>query len=41
MFTLEPGIYSSALRGGIRLEDNYVVREDGLENLFEFPMELV
>ncbi|SRR5581483_123484 len=40
VITLEPGIYSEELRGGIRLEDNYVVRENGLENLFDFPMEL-
>lgn len=38
--TLEPGLYGEALQGGIRLEDNYVVGEDGLENLFDFPMEL-
>ncbi len=40
VITLEPGVYSQALQGGIRLEDNYIVREDGLENLFDFPMEL-
>ena len=40
VITLEPGVYSQALQGGIRLEDNYLVREDGLENLFDFPMEL-
>ena len=34
VFTLEPGVYSAALQGGIRVEDNYVVREHGLENLF-------
>ena len=38
VFTLEPGVYSTALQGGIRLEDNYVVREDGLENLFDYPL---
>ena len=26
VITLEPGIYTEALHGGIRLEDNYVVR---------------
>ena len=37
MITFEPGIYSAALQGGIRLEDNYIVRSDGLENLFQYP----
>jgi Xaa-Pro dipeptidase len=40
VFTLEPGIYRPALGGGIRLEDNYVLRESGLENLFDFEMRL-
>jgi Xaa-Pro dipeptidase len=40
VIALEPGIYGEALRGGIRLEDNYVVHEHGLENLFDFPREL-
>ena len=40
VFTLEPGVYVPALGGGLRLEDNYVLRPDGLENLFDFPMEL-
>lgn len=40
VLTLEPGMYSNALAGGIRLEDNYIVREGGLENLFVYPREL-
>jgi Xaa-Pro aminopeptidase len=40
VFTLEPGIYTEALRGGIRLENNYVLREGGPENLLDFPLEL-
>jgi Xaa-Pro aminopeptidase len=40
VITLEPGIYTRALHGGIRLEDNYVVRENGLENLFQYSKEL-
>lgn len=40
VFTLEPGLYLTALQGGIRLEDNYVLEEDGLHNLFDFPLEL-
>jgi len=34
VFTLEPGVYTRRLRGGIRLEDNYVITEHGVENLF-------
>lgn len=34
VFTLEPGVYTKSLRGGIRLEDNYLITEHGLENLF-------
>jgi Xaa-Pro aminopeptidase len=40
VFTLEPGVYSQALRGGIRLENNYQVTESGVANLFDFPLEL-
>ncbi|MBV6430890.1 MAG: putative peptidase [Bryobacteraceae bacterium] len=40
VFTLEPGVYSQALHGGIRLEDNYVVTETGIRNLFAYPREL-
>ncbi len=39
VFALEPGVYVPALGGGLRLEDNYVLRPDGLENLFDFPLE--
>jgi Xaa-Pro dipeptidase len=40
VFALEPGFYSKALQGGIRLEDDYVVRVDGVEDLFHYPWEL-
>ena len=40
VIAMEPGVYSTALQGGIRLEDNYVVREYGLENLFDYPRAL-
>jgi len=37
VFTLEPGVYTEALHGGIRIEDNYLLTESGLVNLFYFP----
>jgi Xaa-Pro aminopeptidase len=37
VITLEPGISSKELHGGIRIEDNYIVHETGLENLFLYP----
>jgi Xaa-Pro aminopeptidase len=40
VFTLEPGVYAKPLHGGIRLEDNYVLRANGSEDLFDFPWEL-
>jgi len=35
VFTVEPGIYIREEKLGIRLEDNVVIREEGLENLME------
>ncbi len=40
VITLEPGVYTEALQGGVRLEDNYVVHAGGLKNLFQYPMDL-
>ena len=40
VITLEPGVYAQSLQGGIRIEDNYVVRAHGLENLFAYPHDL-
>jgi Xaa-Pro dipeptidase len=37
VFTIEPGMYTKALHGGIRLEDNYVLRSNGPEDLFDYP----
>jgi Xaa-Pro aminopeptidase len=34
VFTLEPGVYTRRLQGGIRLEDNYLITDQGVENLF-------
>ena len=41
VFTVEPGLYSRSLRGGIRLEQNYRVTETGVELLSNFPLQLV
>lgn len=40
VITLEPGLYSPELHGGIRLENDYRVTDAGLELLSEFPLEL-
>jgi Xaa-Pro aminopeptidase len=40
IFTAEPGQYSEELRGGIRIENAYLVTKSGVENLVSSPMEL-
>jgi len=40
VFTAEPGLYAPELRAGIRLEQNYLVTESGVELLTDFPLEL-
>src|SRR5439155_1793715 len=40
-FTAEPGLYSTELAGGIRIENDYVVTSNGVENLTRSPIGLV
>jgi Xaa-Pro dipeptidase len=41
VFTCEPGLYDEKiLRAGMRIENDYVVTETGVENLSPFPMQL-
>ena len=40
VFTCEPGLYDARLRFGMRLENDYLVTETGVENLSPFKMEL-
>ena len=41
LFTMEPGVYSEELKAGIRLEENYLLTEEGLEKLTSFPRSLI
>ena len=42
MFTVEPGAYGEHLNGGIRVENQYVVTKDGVENLLaDVPLDLI
>ncbi|WP_437223670.1 M24 family metallopeptidase [Planctomicrobium sp. SH661] len=40
VFTAEPGLYAPELKAGIRLEQNYLVTESGVERLTDFPLDL-
>lgn len=40
LFTAEPGLYTEALKAGIRLEQDYLVTADGIERLTQFPLGL-
>jgi Xaa-Pro aminopeptidase len=40
VFTVEPGLYTESLRAGIRIEENYLVTAEGVEQLTTTPTEL-
>lgn len=40
VFTAEPGLYTEKLRAGIRIEEDYLVTADGVEQLTQFPTDL-
>lgn len=40
VFACEPGLYAPELRAGIRLENDYLVTETGVELLSDFPLAL-
>jgi Xaa-Pro aminopeptidase len=40
VFTVEPGVYVPGM-GGVRIEDDVVVRADDCESLTRFPRELM
>jgi len=40
VFTAEPGVYGPELKGGIRLENDYLVTKDGVRNLLNSPLDL-
>jgi Xaa-Pro aminopeptidase len=40
VIAVEPGLYSEALQGGLRLEQNYLITETGFERLSNFPLEM-
>ena len=41
VFTVEPGVYHESLQAGIRIENQYRVTAIGVENLVDYPMELI
>ena len=41
VFTAEPGLYAPELKGGIRLENDYVVTKNGVQSLIDFPLQMI
>ncbi len=41
VFSCEPGAYSEELRFGIRLENTFLIGEEGVETLSDYPLNLV
>lgn len=40
VFAVEPGLYAPELRSGLRIENDYLVTEQGIELLTDFPLNL-
>ena len=40
VFTAEPGLYGDELRGGVRIENDYLVTDEGVKCLSDYPTEL-
>jgi Xaa-Pro dipeptidase len=40
VFTAEPGLYNSILNAGMRIEENYLVTKDGVQQLTSTPIDL-
>ena len=41
VFSCEPGGYGDDLRVGVRLENTFLIKEEGVENLSEYPLNLI
>jgi len=41
VFTCEPGFYSPELNAGVRVENNFLVTESGVEVLSEYPLSII
>ena len=40
LVAVEPGVYDDKLNGGVRLEHNYLITDEGVECLSNFPLDL-